>query len=350
MSYSYITRLGDGSTNTFSINFVLGFLKREYVTCRVGEEVDGIGVPVFRTITWINDGLVSISGPAPGVDVPVVFRRTMNKQVLQHDYSDGAQIEELNLDESNLQLIMICHELLDGRIDASGIVLDPASFVSAAQLTALQDLLQGEIDALTQRVDDLQASIDQAIADAVAAAIAGVNDHVDQAIADAIAGIDIVGGGILQDRKVSVYSDPTVFSNPIPTGSTATTADGIEICSVTITPKAVGNMLTAIFTATSHSVSTSAIGVACMFINGVFAGNCYYRSANSTDSFPAGICMANIGMAGSLSPITVSIRAGTFYGSARFNDTLGGGQRATLIVDETSPAATGEAGNFVLWN
>jgi len=116
MAYSVIYANGDGSTKTFAISFPLGFISRSDVTCRVGDEVDGANNPVFRTLTWISDGLVTLSGTAPPVGVSnVKFYRTVSKTELVHDYANGVAIEEENLDESNKQLLMALHEFMDGR-------------------------------------------------------------------------------------------------------------------------------------------------------------------------------------------------------------------------------------------
>lgn len=123
MANSIITEIGDGVTTQFALNFTLGIFKREFITCRVGDEVDGLGEPLYRTLEWITDGLVNIQGTVPGNLVPIVFARTMPKDELIHDYSDGVPITEKNLDESNLQHIMSIHEFLDGRLD-TGFVQD----------------------------------------------------------------------------------------------------------------------------------------------------------------------------------------------------------------------------------
>lgn len=117
MANSIITTEGDGSTVQFVLNFTLGILKRSYVKCRVGTEVDGLGNPLYRSLEWVTDSLVNILGAVPGDGVPIVFTRTVPKDALLHDYSNGAAIEESNLDESNLQTIMSVHEFLDGRIE-----------------------------------------------------------------------------------------------------------------------------------------------------------------------------------------------------------------------------------------
>jgi hypothetical protein len=120
MAYSIIQTTATGSTNTFPINFTLGFNNRNEVTCQVNDEVDGLGDPVYRTLTWINDGLVTVE-PAASL-IPngqkVVFKRTVSKTALIHDYSNGEAIEESNLDESNKQNLMAIHEVLDGRFES----------------------------------------------------------------------------------------------------------------------------------------------------------------------------------------------------------------------------------------
>lgn len=345
MAYSYITRNGDGSTNTFSISFSLGFLERTDVDCRVGTEVDGIGSPVYRTITWINDGVVTISGDPPGLGVPVVFRRTVSKTILKHDYSDGAVIEEQNLDESNLQLMMAIHELLDGRMDA----LMSADFVTNAQLAALEASLQAQIDALAAQVATMQDAIDDAVADATAAAIAAVQDTIDAAIAAALADLEFAGGGLLKGHEFAEYSSASPLTNPMQVG-VPTLSDGTEILTCTITPQAIGDTIRAEFQGNLHN-STNSRGIAAMFMDGDHKASAYYVSYSNGDQQPAGITIVAEIVAASLDPITVVVRAGPYslgY-SARFNDSLYGGQTATLTVDDISPAGTGEIGSFVKW-
>ena len=115
MAFSRITYSYSGQT-TFAINFTLGYLDESHVTARVNEEIDGQGNPVYRTITFITTGTCSISGTWESGDT-VVFQRTTPKNILQHDYQNGALLIESNLDESNKQAIMIAHEALDGRLE-----------------------------------------------------------------------------------------------------------------------------------------------------------------------------------------------------------------------------------------
>lgn len=128
MAFSVITYTGDGATTQYALNFELGILSRDHVQCRVGDEVDGLGDPLYRTLTWITDGLVEIQGDVPALDEPIRFTRTVPKDALIHDYSDGAAIQEENLDESNLQSLMAIHEFLDGRITSFSDNLDLGGF------------------------------------------------------------------------------------------------------------------------------------------------------------------------------------------------------------------------------
>ena len=119
MAYSIIQYTATGLTNTYAINFALGFNNRNEVTCQVNNEVDGLSAPVYRSLTWINDGLVTVDGVLLTAGWPVVFKRTVTKTTLIHDYSNGEAIEESNLDESNKQNLMAIHEVLDGRLTSA---------------------------------------------------------------------------------------------------------------------------------------------------------------------------------------------------------------------------------------
>ena len=114
--YSYIEYEGDGVTDTYSVNFVLGYLRPAFVTCQVNNEEDGTGNPMYRTLTFLpgDTGMVQIGGAVPGVGESIVFRRVIPKDLLMHMYSNGSILDYPSLDESHLQLMMALQEVLDG--------------------------------------------------------------------------------------------------------------------------------------------------------------------------------------------------------------------------------------------
>lgn len=172
MANSIITHIGDGSTTQFAVNFTLGNLRREYVKCRVGSEVDGLGQPVYRTLEWITDGLVNIQGAVPGVGVPIVLTRTIPKTLLIHDYQNGAAITEKALDESNLQNLMAIHEFIDGRIEQFSQNLDLSGFkiVNMAPGTNPNDAVTfGQFTTIIQNTEDVLEAAEDARDVAIAA-------------------------------------------------------------------------------------------------------------------------------------------------------------------------------------
>ena len=127
---------GDGATTNFAVNFTLGFISRSDVVAYVEGELDGSLNQVYRTIVWINDGLITLS-PAPSDTKTVWIRRKMDKTILQHDFQDGAIQNETSLDESNLQLLYIIHEILDGFYNVSA--LDLAELLLTVKDNSLMD-------------------------------------------------------------------------------------------------------------------------------------------------------------------------------------------------------------------
>ncbi len=101
---------GDGSTNTFAVNFTLGYLHEDHVKVQVEGEAE------LREITFITPGLVDI-GTAPGTGLKVFVYRDTPKEYLVHSYMQGASITAQNIDESNLQSVLINHENLDATVN-----------------------------------------------------------------------------------------------------------------------------------------------------------------------------------------------------------------------------------------
>jgi hypothetical protein len=125
---SRVIKTGNGVTNQFVVDFALGYLKPADVTCRVGNEADGGGNPIYRTITFLSETLMQISGTAPGNGVQVLFERTVEKEDTLVHFSNGDVMDEANLDLSFKQILMVVHEVLDGRFGAFDSDLDMGGF------------------------------------------------------------------------------------------------------------------------------------------------------------------------------------------------------------------------------
>lgn len=224
MAYSISYASGNGSTNSFTLSFPSGFISREDVKCRVGSEVDGGGDPVYRAITWITDGLVTISGDPPPIGVNnVQFIRTVSAEELVHTYSDGVAIEADNIDASNLQPLMLIQEYLDGRhevdVDADKDMADHKIINLAAGVSAH--------DAV--RMDQLQGIETAAMNAAVATAAALAAEDYAVAASDS----EIVATAAAVSAIGSRFGTSST-SNTIGTGSkTFTTQTGLGILSGT---------------------------------------------------------------------------------------------------------------------
>lgn len=114
MAFSVNTPVGDGVTKQFAVNFVNGLFSRDNVHVFVEGEVDGLGEPIERSFTWINDGLIELDGAAPGNGRVVEIRRIMDKDEPAVDFEDGEILTEATADRGLDHLLNSIHELLDG--------------------------------------------------------------------------------------------------------------------------------------------------------------------------------------------------------------------------------------------
>lgn len=204
MANSRIVTSGDGIKKQFAVNFTLGLLDREHVTVRVGDEVDGSNEPVYRSITWINDGLIEVGGDTPANGESVVIERTVPKTALWHNYSKGVSIDDEHLDESNLQLMMAIHELLDGRLAALTTELDMGGF-------KIINLAEGEDDTDAATMSQLNATVASVEADLAAAEAAKDAAETAQAAAEA-------------SETASASSETNAAASEIAASSSATSA------------------------------------------------------------------------------------------------------------------------------
>lgn len=205
MAFSAHTYVGDGTDAQLTVNFTLGFLSRDDVHAYV----EGEGTE--RTITWINDGLITIGSVDIGLEI--LIRRETNKTVLAHDYSNGAVITEDHLDRSNLQNIMLVHEVIDGFRD------EEFEYRSDQDLGGFRIINLGEpidgTDAATKNFAD-------GVLTSVAADVALVEAAVDDAEAQVVLAADQVA--LAQAEVTNAAAQVTLASGHADDAETAQTA------------------------------------------------------------------------------------------------------------------------------
>lgn len=183
MAYARLVTEGDGSTTQFAVNFALDYLLKADVTCRVGTEADGLGDPVYRTLTWNNPNLVTIGGAVVADGVQIVFQRRVDRESLRVMFEDGDVLNETNLDNMQKQLIMLVHEVLDDSVnfgaDIAALELAVAGLITTvnASLAAALDTAQDIADAAAASA--LAASGSASSASASAASAATIYDTFD---------------------------------------------------------------------------------------------------------------------------------------------------------------------------
>lgn len=114
MALSQVIIPGDGVTTLVTVDFALGYIDTDQITCRVGDEVDGAGNPVYRNFTFQSATLVQVDGPPATVEQNYVFERIMPKDELIVDWENDDPITRENLNTAQKQALMMTHEALDG--------------------------------------------------------------------------------------------------------------------------------------------------------------------------------------------------------------------------------------------
>jgi len=129
MALSKIIKIGNGVTNQFAVSFELGYINESDITVQVNNEVDGLGDPIYRNITFLTPELLQIDGAIPANGVNVEFVRTVPSDFLLVDYEDGDIINDENMNTSQKQALMLIHQLLDGRFEKFDSGFDMGGFV-----------------------------------------------------------------------------------------------------------------------------------------------------------------------------------------------------------------------------
>lgn len=105
---------GTGTNGPFEFNFAGGYINPEHVKAYRYDPVSALTFP--QTLTFVGPNQVRTSDVIPTGQFVVVYRDTPKDKPLV-DYSEGAVMDEANLDKSNDQNVFIAAEMLD-RFDA----------------------------------------------------------------------------------------------------------------------------------------------------------------------------------------------------------------------------------------
>lgn len=152
MGYSRIETPFAGGSQVFPVTFSLGYLNKADVTAYVQGEVDGSGNHAYRAFTWTDADHITVTAPLPNPCV-LVTERTVSKNILTGNLGNGGDVTRSTVDRAVRQLMMVTHELMDGRV---------ASFSEI-------DLLTGFVAAATDAKDIAEAQAALAAADRVLA-------------------------------------------------------------------------------------------------------------------------------------------------------------------------------------
>ena len=137
MALSTNTYIYAGGSQTFVVNFALGFIQRSDVKIRVNGAVDGAGDPVYAAFDWIDDSNVVVTDTLTIGD-SVLIERTVSKTELKVNFAANADVTPSNLDLSAKHGLMLYQELVDGRVEGveSPITAADRAVAAAAQASA----------------------------------------------------------------------------------------------------------------------------------------------------------------------------------------------------------------------
>lgn len=180
MAYSTQTITIDAGTageTAFPLNFTgpgLGYIDKS--------EIHIYHNDVEVSFEWLTDSTINLLGVTTVEGDRILFRRIMDKDKPAVDFSDGASIEEANLDNNARHLMYMMHEVLDGYgLENIGSDMDMGGF----KLTGLPDAVDPG-DAMPFR--QIGDSLTQAAASASSAASSASNSQAQAGVATTKAG------------------------------------------------------------------------------------------------------------------------------------------------------------------
>ena len=150
MALSTNTYIYAGGSQTFTVNFALGFIQRSDVKVRVNGAVDGAGDPVYSAFDWIDDSNITIIATLTVGD-SILIERTVSKTELKVNFAANADVTPSNLDLSAKHGLMLYQELVDGRVEGveSPITAADRAVAAAAQASTSAATVTGVEAAVT---------------------------------------------------------------------------------------------------------------------------------------------------------------------------------------------------------
>lgn len=138
---------GNGSTVTWDLNFSGGYIRREHVKAY---QQAANGTQTDTTLVWDGPTTVTVIPAVPTGSTLVVYRDTPKEQPLV-DFSDGAIINEANLDLLARQAVFVAAEMVDRFADVaieagtvSELALETAALVGPAVENAAAAVIAAE--------------------------------------------------------------------------------------------------------------------------------------------------------------------------------------------------------------
>lgn len=149
--YSVARFTGDGGKTDWDFNFAGGYVRRDHI--KAYTVINGVFTPL--TYTWVGDNTVRIA-PAVPLGVTLVIRRETPKDTPLVDFTDGAIINESNLDTNAEQAVFATAEMVDAFtevVEAYGnmeVALENAEQAALAAALAASEALEAVEDVQEQ--------------------------------------------------------------------------------------------------------------------------------------------------------------------------------------------------------
>ena len=242
MAKTYEQYTGDGIRTVYPVDFVLGYLDEADIYVYQGDDHT-----VQLSYTWQNATTIELSAPIAAATTLRV-RRVVDRSQIVNNYSDGAVLNEAQLDASFTQGLMITEEIDDGFLgtDLNSLAEDldagSHSIHNVADAVNPQDV--PSFNQLTTVNTEAAASAAAALASADAAALsqtsatdsatAASNTAVSAMAAESAAGVSATAAAASAVQANDVVVAGTTTLNGIVTTGTATINSAVSTGEATL--------------------------------------------------------------------------------------------------------------------